>query len=144
MKDSLLLSASSSPLLPESIIPFPWVPFPALGVLLSSSSSSSSGPIWSSISVSRWNKWNKWNYFLVFKQVLTDWFAWKNVDDTIIFIQYLLQFYFSFVQLLSILFPSNLEVCFTSAPSWPACNISTELYLHWMVNIELYLHWMKV
>ena len=31
-----------------------------------------------------------------------------------------------------------------SVPSGPARNISTELYLHWMVVIKLYLHWMIV
>ena len=34
-----------------------------------------------------------------------------------------------FVQLLTRFFPSNLEVNFTSGLSWPARNISTELYL---------------
>ena len=52
-------------------------------------------------------------------ELLTNWFARKNVDDTIIFMQYLLLSLFRFVQLLTSLFHSNLEVCFTSAPNWP-------------------------
>ena len=43
-----------------------------------------------------------------------------------------------FVRFLTSLFSSNLEVYFTSPPSWPARNISTELYLHWIVIIEIY------
>ena len=53
-------------------------------------------------------------------ELLADWFARKNVDNTIIFIQYLLLFRFRFSQLLARLFHSNVEVCFTSTPSWPA------------------------
>ena len=49
--------------------------------------------------------------------VLADWFAQNNVDDMMIFIQYLLLLLTRFVQLLTRLFHSNLEVCFTSAPS---------------------------
>ena len=37
--------------------------------------------------------------------LLTNWFAQKNLGDTIIFIQYLLLFLFRFVQLLSIMCP---------------------------------------
>ena len=49
--------------------------------------------------------------------MLADWLARKNVDDTIIFIQYLILFLYRFVQLLTRVFHSYLEVCFTSAPS---------------------------
>ena len=49
--------------------------------------------------------------------MLADWFARKNIDDTIIFVQYLLLFLFKFVQLLTRIIHSNLEVCFKSAPS---------------------------
>ena len=45
--------------------------------------------------------------------LLTDWFAQKNVDDTDILIQYLLRLRNRFVQLLTSLFSSNLEVYFT-------------------------------
>ena len=58
-----------------------------------------------------------------------NWFARKNVDDTIIYMQYLLMSLFRFVQLLKSLFHFNLEVCFTSEPSCPTLNISIELYL---------------
>ena len=64
----------------------------------------------------------RWN------RVLADWFAWKNVDDTIIFIQYWLLFLFRFVQLTTRISHSNLEVWFTRAPSWQARNISIQLY----------------
>ena len=50
-------------------------------------------------------------------KVLADWFARKNIDDTMIFIQYLLLFLFKFDQLLPRIIHSNLEVCFTTAPS---------------------------
>ena len=43
------------------------------------------------------------------KQVLTYWFARKNVDDTVIFLQYLLLSQNRFVQLLAIMCNSNLE-----------------------------------
>ena len=56
---------------------------------------------------------------LVVKILLTNWFTWKNLDDTIIFIQYLLLFLFRFVQLLTIMCNSNLEDGFNSAPIWP-------------------------
>ena len=42
--------------------------------------------------------------------MLADSFAWNNVEDTIMFIQYLLPFRFKFGQLLAITIPSNLEV----------------------------------
>ena len=68
----------------------------------------------------------------------------RTQDDTFIFTTIFITVQFRFVRLLTSLFSSNLEVYFTSAPSWPAGNISTELYLHSMVIIELYLHWMIV
>ena len=47
-----------------------------------------------------------------FSNLLTDWFARKNVDDRIKLLQYLLLSRNRFVQLLLILFPSNLEGSF--------------------------------
>ena len=45
-----------------------------------------------------------------YREMLADWFAWKNVNNTIIFIQYLLLCLFRFVQLLTRMIHSNLEV----------------------------------
>ena len=45
---------------------------------------------------------------------------------------------FKFVQLLTILFPSNLEVYSTSTLSWPARNTNIDVYLQWLNNIEFY------
>ena len=57
--------------------------------------------------------------------MLTDWFAQKNVDDTVIFVTIFIPgslVRIRFVRFLTILFPSNLKVYSTSAPSWPARN----------------------
>ena len=39
-----------------------------------------------------------------------------------------------FVRLLTIIFPSNLEVYSSSAPSWLAHNMSTDIYIGWSCN----------
>ena len=55
-----------------------------------------------------------WNWNLM----LTNWFARKNVDDTVIFVLDLLLSRNTFVRLLARMIVSNLEVYFVSAPSW--------------------------
>ena len=65
--------------------------------------------------------------------MLADWFARKNVDGAIIFIQYLFMFLYRFVQLLTRLFHPNLKVYFTSVLSWP-----TRLYKH---RVIIYKGW---
>ena len=65
--------------------------------------------------------------------LLANWFDRKNIDDLIIFIQYLLLFCFRLGLLLARIIHSNLEVYFTSAPSWTARYLNIELYLQRMV-----------
>ena len=62
--------------------------------------------------------------------LLGDWFPRKNSrrHNSIYNIYWLLT-RFKFVRLLAQLFPSNLEVHLTSALSWPANNINTDVYL---------------
>ena len=91
-------------------------------------------------------KWTKFNALLL----LADWFAWKNLDDTIIFIQYLLLFLFRLVQLLTRKILSNLEVFFqahktnrraTWAQSfihsrWLYNTINDKFKLKWWLNMQ--------
>ena len=53
------------------------------------------------------------NFFIL----LSNWFAQKNLDDTIIFIQYLLLFLFRLIQILTIMCNSNPEDGSMSMPS---------------------------
>ena len=53
-------------------------------------------------------------------------------------------FHYLCFQLLTIIIHSNLEVCFTSAPSWPAHFKSRELYLQWIDNNMKVYPWTSV
>ena len=53
----------------------------------------------------------------------------KNVDDTIVFTMFIITDTIQARSITDKLFPSNLEVHFTGALSWPARNTSTDVYL---------------